>query len=216
MNLISQKWLLISSFLFLPLIAAAQKDSTKNKIKDRQWILGAGLGLSTNTRFENSPNGANYYGRTNAAAAIKIGYNIRPKMQVQLNVTATGLSYYEQKNWISQKKQTVVVAWPALGVNVQANYRIELPQSEMQLGAGVGFVHTDAISKTDSKLYAPTVNAAEAGIRIAYTYWINRQVGVGLEGDVWYCSFGKKYENNNVPPAFFYYPLLVNIYYTIK
>jgi len=32
MNLINQKWLLFYSFLFLPLIAAAQKDSARSKI----------------------------------------------------------------------------------------------------------------------------------------------------------------------------------------
>ena len=224
MNLINQKWLLLYSFLFLPLIAAAQKDSARSKIpieKDTtiyRWDIKLGVGLSANT----IPNKNDDWHKEEKAAQINIAKNIGAHYQLGIELSFVNMGYAKAGTFITNGRSAIVYneriyAKPAIPICLFGNYRFRFGYSIFYVGLSAGYMWTKGNSNASETMTENNVSSITFGGHIGYQYLLGKRLSIAATANLRYCNLKTQQEDNTYKATpIYYYPITVGVGYRLK
>jgi|GEM_PF-1712966 len=224
MNLINQKWLLFYSFLFLPLIAAAQKDSARSKIpieKDTtvyRWDIWAGIGLSSNT----IPDRNNNKHKEERVAQIRIARNIGMHYQLGVELSFVDMGYAKAGTFITNGRAVIVYneriyAKPTIPLCLFGNYKVKFGYSTFYAGVIAGYMWTVINYNASEVMTENNASSITLGGQIGYQYLLGKRLSIAASASLRYCNLKTQQEDNTYKATpIYYYPITVGVGYRLK
>jgi len=215
---------LLYSFLFLPLIAAAQKDSARSKIpieKDTtiyRWDIKLGVGLSANT----IPNKNDDRHKEEKAAQINIAKNIGAHYQLGIELSFVNMGYAKAGTFITNGRSVIVYneriyAKPAIHICLLGNYRFRFEYSIFYVGLSAGYMWTKVNSNASETMTENNASSITFGGQIGYQYLLGKRLSIAATANLRYCNLKTQQEDNTYKATpIYYYPITVGVGYRLK